>query len=147
MFLKEIKGQTVMKAVRPNLQRKYCLLAICYLKIVCSQSEVRHKGMNFIAILSKLYCGLANGVIWNIWENQTVKDICSWFLPAWRESELRMDRDEWENEAISHYYMFWESHMKHSWVKANCPDFKLYLYLGGKTTGSLQYRAKLLTLQ
>lgn len=51
-------------------------------KIVCNQSEVRNKGMNFIAILSKLYCGLANGVIWNIWENQMVKDICSWFLPA-----------------------------------------------------------------
>lgn len=34
------------------------------------------------------------------------------------ESELRMDRDEWENEAINHYYMFWESHMKHSRMKA-----------------------------
>ena len=52
-----------------------------------------------------------------------------------------MDRDEWENEAINHYYMFWESHMQHSRVKANCADFKLYLYLGGKTTGSLQYGA------
>ena len=29
--------------------------------------------MNWTAILSKLYCGLANGVIWNMWENQTVK--------------------------------------------------------------------------
>lgn len=75
---------------------KYCLPAIWCLKIVCNQSEIRNKGMNCIAMLSKLYCGLANGVIWNIWENQVVKDICSWFLPAWCELELRMDRDEWE---------------------------------------------------
>lgn len=60
MFLKEITNKLWWR-LETKSSKKVLFTCNMLFKIVCNQSEVRNKGMNFIAILSKLYCGLATG--------------------------------------------------------------------------------------